>query len=161
MWMNEWEVEDAVERFTDETPNLHRGVGILSRLMRWTNNNSDGWPYWQKPSNAAGKLMDHLHAAMRSYAVKDITEAELKKALSPIKAFLTKQGVDHALILEEPPPAPRRAPLTVEQGAALHTQIAEALKDAEDGLLEVVKTRLRRLQELVDDLVPDVDEVDA
>jgi hypothetical protein len=47
--------------------------------------------------------------------------------------------------------------LTAEQGAALHGQIANALKDADDGLMEVVKTRLRRLQELVDDVVPDVD----
>ena len=47
--------------------------------------------------------------------------------------------------------------LTPEQGAALHGQIANALKDADDGLTEVVKTRLRRLQELVDDLLPDVD----
>jgi hypothetical protein len=47
--------------------------------------------------------------------------------------------------------------LTVEQGAALHGQIAMALQDADDGLMETVKTRLRRLQELVDDVVPDVD----
>lgn len=47
--------------------------------------------------------------------------------------------------------------LTPEQGAALHAQIAEALKDIEAGATEAAKTRLRRMQELVDDLVPDVD----
>lgn len=48
--------------------------------------------------------------------------------------------------------------LTAEQGAALHGQIANALQDANDGALEVVKTRLRSLQEMVDALVPDVDQ---
>lgn len=47
--------------------------------------------------------------------------------------------------------------LTAEQGAELHGQIAKALQDLDDGGHEVVKTRLRRLQELVDDALPDVD----
>lgn len=101
-WMNEYEVEGVVDRFTEETPNLRRGARILSRLVDWTNNNSDGWPYWQKPSNAASKLMDHLEAARRDYDAADITEAQLNKTLTPIKTFLTKQGVDHALILDDP-----------------------------------------------------------
>lgn len=102
MWMNRWDVEEAVERFSDETPNLKRGAGVLDRLMQWTDSNSDGWPYWQKPANAASKLMEHLESAKRTYEPTDITDAELTKALSPIKAFLTKQGVEHALILSEP-----------------------------------------------------------
>jgi hypothetical protein len=104
MWMNEWEVEDAVARFrTDETPNLRKGARVLDRLMRWTNSHSDGWPYWQKPSRAASKLMDLLYDAMRmrSYDTKDITEAQLRQALSPIKAFLTRQGIDHDEIFKE------------------------------------------------------------
>jgi hypothetical protein len=32
---------------------------------------------------------------------EDITDAELKAALSPIKAFLTRQGVEHNLIFRE------------------------------------------------------------
>lgn len=112
-WINEYEVEEVAEKFhdADETPNLHRGAQILLRLMRWTNNNSDGWPYWQKPANAASKLMDLLHAHRRDWAVVDISTQELTKALSPIKAFLTKQGVDHALILDDPPPPPKPEPV--------------------------------------------------
>jgi hypothetical protein len=111
MWMNEYEVDDVVDRFTaEETPNLHRGAQILSRLRYWTNANSDGWPYWQKPANSASKLMDMLHAAegnrRRGLSDVDITAAELTKALSPIKSFLTKQGVEHARILNDPPPPP-------------------------------------------------------
>ena len=104
-WMNEYDIEDAL-RYTaiHELPNLRRGAEILSRLKDWTNNNSDGWPYWQKPSNAATKLMGYLEAARRNYDGEDISERDLRDALSPVKAFLTRQGVDHAKILDDPPP---------------------------------------------------------
>jgi hypothetical protein len=103
MWMNGAEVEQMAERFdAGECPNLFKASRILERLMDWTDSNSDGWPYWQKPSNAANKLMDLLQAANRWDPV-DVTEADLKRALSPIKSFLTKQGVEHAKILEDPP----------------------------------------------------------
>lgn len=105
MWMNEYDIEHAAVRFTEETPNLRRGARILMRLVNYTNRNSDGWPYWQKPARAADKLMTLIQAASR-YDPEDITEADLKKALTPIKAFLTKQEVDHALILDEPAPPP-------------------------------------------------------
>jgi hypothetical protein len=99
MWMNEWDIEEAIRRFDrPDTPNLGQGALILDRLMRWTNRNSDGWPYWSKPSNAARSLMKLLQAADR-YDPVDVTPAELKKALSPIKAFLTRQGVSHDEIL--------------------------------------------------------------
>jgi hypothetical protein len=105
-WMNGAEVEEAAERFdAEDTPNLFRGARILERLMDWTDSNSDGWPYWQKPANAANKLMDLIHAANR-FDPQDITEAQLKAALSPIKAFLTKHGVEHSKVLDPPPPAP-------------------------------------------------------
>lgn len=104
MWMNEYDIEDALRltaRF--ELPNARRGAEILSRLKDWTNNNSDGWPYWQKPSKAADKLMTALTAAIdasrRSDNV-DMTEAELQKALTPIKSFLTRQGVAHSEVFE-------------------------------------------------------------
>lgn len=102
MWMNQWEVEEALIKFNrGDTPNLGRGAFILARLMIWTNRNSDGWPYWQKPSRAASSLMDLLHSVDRFDPV-DVTEAQLKKVFSPIKAFLTRQGVDHDLIFNPP-----------------------------------------------------------
>lgn len=101
MWMNEYDIKEAVRRFGEETPNLQRGAQVLSNLMDWTNNNSDGWPYWQKPSRAAAKLMDRVQSAIgsRPSTIADITTAELTAALSPIKAFLTREGVDHSKIL--------------------------------------------------------------
>jgi hypothetical protein len=96
MWMNEYEVAQAIFNFHD-TPNLLQGALVLDKLTIWTNRNSDGWPYWQKPARAAKSLMALLQGADRFNPV-DISEADLKKALSPIKAFLTRQGVDHAQV---------------------------------------------------------------
>jgi hypothetical protein len=103
MWMNEWDIEDAL-RLTArlELPVARRAAEILSRLCYWTNNNSDGWPYWSKPSKAADKLMTALESAIGASRWDDnvdMTEAQLKAALTPIKAFLTRQGVEHSKVL--------------------------------------------------------------
>jgi hypothetical protein len=99
MWMNEYDIEDALNR-TPEGTNLERGAQILYRLKNWTNENSDGWPYWQKPSKAAKKLMELLYWADRSARYsEDCTEADLKSALVPIKSFLTRHGVEHSKVL--------------------------------------------------------------
>lgn len=97
MWMNEYDVQDAVNRFGQaETPNLATGAQALYDLMNWTNRNSDGWPYWNKPSRAAKSLMEMLHAADR-FDPQDVTAADLAKALRPVKAFLTRQKADLVL----------------------------------------------------------------
>ena len=95
MWMNEYDINDAASRIANERvarPNLAQAVGILDRLREWTNSNSDGWPYWQAPSRAAAKLMTLVHYAVGYGPTSDdITGADLKAALTPIKAFLTRQ----------------------------------------------------------------------
>lgn len=104
LFMNEWDIEDAQRRFRpDETPNLAAGARTLAALADWTNHNSDGWCYWPKPVRAAKSLMTLLQAAGRpgsrwSDPIEDISATDLKKALSPIKAFLTRQGVSHDLL---------------------------------------------------------------
>lgn len=102
-WMNEWDIEDALRRFyPDETPNLATGAQVVATLAHWTNQNSDGWCYWQKPSRAASSLMTLLEAARRpnyNGDMVDITAAQLAKVLRPIKAFLTRQGVPYDVIL--------------------------------------------------------------
>jgi len=104
MWMNEYEVDECLRHFhPSEVPNLAKGAQVLASLVEWTNSNSDGWPYWRKPANAAKNLMDALHMATQAYyrgtMAQDMTDAQLAKVLSPIKAFLTRQGVDHASVL--------------------------------------------------------------
>lgn len=97
--MNEWDVEDLERRFyVDETPHLREAARVLARLVDWTNRNSDGWCYWPKPSRAAKSLMTLLEAADR-YDPVDVTATQLTKALSPVKAFLTRQGVAHEEVL--------------------------------------------------------------
>lgn len=97
-WMNEYEIEDAQNWFVHkDTPNLQKGALILARLVGWTNSFSDGWPYWQKPAKAADKLMTLVLEArdgQRRGIHDDVTEAQLRAALSPIKAMLTREKIE-------------------------------------------------------------------
>lgn len=99
MFINEYDL-DLLYNYTnpEDTPNLYAGIEILDRLVTWTNMHSDGWAYWPKPSRAANQLMILLNNQYDPYDPVDITESQLKKALAPIKAFLTRRGVDHSLI---------------------------------------------------------------
>lgn len=103
MWMNEYEVESAIRLFDDpDTPNLYAAAESLAQLVEWTNSNSDGWPYWPKPAKAATRLMDLLQMAQRQAyngTLRDASAADLTTALRPVKAFLTRQGVDSATVL--------------------------------------------------------------
>lgn len=104
-FMNEWDISRAADRYaTNDTPNLRAAVLTLEKLQHWTNRNSDGWAYWPKPARAAAKLMaliegDGTYAAICEREEHDVTSAALRAALSPVKAFLTRQGVDHADII--------------------------------------------------------------
>ena len=88
--------EIDAERF----PNLARTAHTVRNLMRWTNNNSDGWAYWVKPSRAASKAIDALHAynfARYGHGEQaDLSDADYRKALAPIKAFMTRYNREHA-----------------------------------------------------------------
>jgi hypothetical protein len=99
MWMNQYDVEDAVTRYGNHEI-LGPAVLTLGSLMNWTNGNSDGWAYWQKPSKAAEKLMtlvqDHERWERSEYRHPregaEATSVALKAALRPIKAFRTKHA---------------------------------------------------------------------
>lgn len=106
-FMNDYDIERALRRYsTGRTPNRLRAAITIARLANWTNRNSDGWAYWPKPCRAAAKIMallegtgsttnDVLDTLLRT----DATDAELKAALVPVKAFLTRHGVDHAEVI--------------------------------------------------------------
>ena len=99
-YMNDYDLMQAESRFA-ETPNRLRLTKSVQNLRRWTNQNSDGWAYWPKPVRAASRAIgliesttwDENERRMR----EDATDAETVAALKPIKAFLTRQGVPHAL----------------------------------------------------------------
>lgn len=102
LFMNEYDVEDALRRVKpDAQPVLTEAVIALANLVSWTNSHSDGWAYWPKPCRAAKGLQEVIQEAQRAYrngSDADVAPAALKKALSPVKAFLTRQGVDHSVL---------------------------------------------------------------
>lgn len=96
---NQYEIEDAQREAAEDhfRPNAQEAALTLVRLMEWTNNNSDGWAYWVKPSNASTKLQTLVK---RAYGYggdpdEDVSARELKAAYTPIRAFLTRNGTDH------------------------------------------------------------------
>jgi hypothetical protein len=107
MFMNDYEIHSAQQRYGAQSgqPNLGKATDNLAALADWANANSDGWAYWPKPRRAAKRLQELIQAAdkaSRDYSTDgtaDITAADLTKALAPIKAFLTRQGVDHSTVL--------------------------------------------------------------
>lgn len=115
---NRHDIADAVWRYED-MPNAGQAARTLERLADWTDHNSDGWPYWSKPSNAAKRLVELLQSVDR-YDPVDFTAEDLAVALRPVKAFLTRQGVDHAEILADPvPPVYDDDPVDLSDAEAL------------------------------------------
>ena len=88
MWMNQNEIEWAAQQKYN-CPNLQKAVNLLWRLMEAVNRQSDGWPYWKTPAQAAAKLMTLVHTAGRH---GQITNEELRKAITPIRAMVTRQN---------------------------------------------------------------------
>ena len=100
--LNEYEVEDAQIKAAHDfhRPNLQRAVLTLARLVEYTNSHSDGWAYWRKPAAAATKLQAAIEmryfGAWANRVETDLSDRELKAAYTPIKAFLTRQGIAHS-----------------------------------------------------------------
>lgn len=97
MWMNESEIESAADTFALH-PVLGPATATLQALVDWTNRNSDGWPYWRKPAQAAAKVMElvqqgirHEREAYQMPRTPEPTAAQYKAALVPLKSFRTRQ----------------------------------------------------------------------
>lgn len=99
-FMNDYDLGHAHRRFSDGgTPNRYYLVLTVDRLARWANDNSDGWAHWPKPARAANKAMALIESRTSrendEQEANDATWLELRAALSPIKAFLTREGIPH------------------------------------------------------------------
>ena len=96
-FMNEYEIDDRARQYR-EHPILGPATRTLEALKDCANHNSDGWCYWLKPSRAAAKLMEMVErdgTARYAHGDRDdVTAAEYRRALSPIKAFRTRTGLD-------------------------------------------------------------------
>ena len=88
MMMNEYEIRQATRMHAG--PLAQQAADTLYLVMEWTNDNSDGWPYWAKPRNAAAKLMTLVQRSVRDG--HEPTSTELAKALVPLRSFATRQG---------------------------------------------------------------------
>lgn len=97
MFMNQWEIEQAAAA-KHACPNVRKGVKLLMALVHSVNAQSDGWAYWNAPSKACQKLQTLLKTAGNlEYGTNGtITDADLKKALSPIRSMATRQKVKQA-----------------------------------------------------------------
>lgn len=97
--MNGWDVTEALEHYdgpqhdTTHLPNYRTAAVILAALVDWTNTHSDGWAYWQKPSNASKRLQAILAPWRTRYMDgdnEDLDHDTLVNIVKPIKAFLTR-----------------------------------------------------------------------
>ncbi len=89
--MNEYDISEAQDRYHGD-PVLGPAVTTLTRLVDWTNANSDGWAYWPKPARAAARLMELIEGD------GTVTADDVRKALRPIKAFRTRHGADFFIV---------------------------------------------------------------
>lgn len=97
-FMNDYDIQIAKQRYGNHDL-LGPAIQTLENLVGWANRNSDGWAYWPKPARAAAKLMEMIERDGTSKYIydhrrEDVTIAEYRKALAPIKAFRTRQGAE-------------------------------------------------------------------
>ena len=92
MFMNQYEIEYAA-RQQHICPNVRKAVRLLLRLMEAVNAQWDGWSYWAAPSNSCESLIKllttvgNLHYGTHG----KISAADLRKAVAPIRAMVTRQ----------------------------------------------------------------------
>jgi hypothetical protein len=94
MFMNRWDIEEAKEQWGDH-PVLSKATRLLYDLMTLTNRVSDGWHYWPKPGRAAQRLQILIEQGVAHQYDRtrpDVTESDLQRACTPIKALLTREA---------------------------------------------------------------------
>jgi hypothetical protein len=96
-FMNDYDLDNAVSRFTRATKPNRLGLALVVRaLAEETNWVSDGWHSWPKPCRAAARAISLIES--RTYRENeeqertDITDAEFRAAVTPIKSFLTRHA---------------------------------------------------------------------
>lgn len=92
MFMNQYEIE-MIASNNHACPNVRKGVRLLVNLMHAVNAQSDGWAYWSAPSRACDKLQELLRTVGNLWydTHGTITAEQLKRAVTPIRAMVTRQ----------------------------------------------------------------------
>lgn len=91
IFMNEWDIAESVVRFARH-PVLGPATRFLQCYRDEVNRVSDGWPYWSPPVKAAAHLITLIQRG-------DASHAEVRRALGPIKAFMTRRGNVAGMVL--------------------------------------------------------------
>jgi hypothetical protein len=96
MFMNDYDIETAARQFHGD-PVMGPVTRFLRAFMREVNSHSDGWAYWRPPLLACKQLMMLIQREEKRHRdnwppSEPVTMAEVKKAMGPIKAFMTKRG---------------------------------------------------------------------
>lgn len=105
--LNSYEIDELADLLGTYAPEIAPYAVYLRDWRDTVNANSDGWAYWRGGTRPAQKLCELLsgaRGALRGHGEMP-TEADLKKALSPIKAAATKNNLP-APVLTEPVAAP-------------------------------------------------------
>jgi hypothetical protein len=96
MWMNEGEIDDALNVVQHHAPEYLPYIKYLSDWRDTINSNSDGWPYWTAGTRCASKLMEltsTLMSSIRGYGGREVPRPpiqEFSKTLTPIKTCATR-----------------------------------------------------------------------
>lgn len=109
MWMNEGEIDYAVEVIGERTPEYSRYAKYLRDWKDVVNDNSDGWPYWKAGGKAAERLMDCVLRVQRIAlhgGAELPTEKEFRASLTPIKSLATKHGLTAPTLEDTPSTSP-------------------------------------------------------
>jgi hypothetical protein len=94
-WMNESEIDRALEIIKDHAPQYAPYAQYLSDWRDEVANTSDGWPYWKAGTGCAAKLMDAIQQVISKirgdHALTEFpTEEQFKKAIGLVKAGATR-----------------------------------------------------------------------
>jgi hypothetical protein len=143
-FMNTWEVDEAMDRHKQH-PVLGPATRLLGDIRDLVNANSDGWAYWKMPQRAVQKLVALIQEPSTA------TEAKLKAAITPIKAFCTRHKLKFPAEALGKPVDPHMlrarklfAQLRIQFGVetteeAIMTVLAEARHACDDANLEYAK----------------------
>ena len=95
--MGQHEIEQSAAA-KHKCPNVQKGLKLLLALVHAVNSQSDGWAYWAAPSNSCLRLITLLKSTGRLTMGSQlaITDADLKKAVAPIRSMVTHQRKQQA-----------------------------------------------------------------
>lgn len=101
LYMNTYDIERAAQDVRtihdpDSRAVMTKAIQLLRALVTLVDEVSDGWAYWRAPCRAARQLQELIQAGLptnrNNFTAPVTTTAQLRKAITPIKAFLTREA---------------------------------------------------------------------